>query len=406
MEKKRSYYDILGVSKDASVEVIRKAWRTLTMKYHPDKVSDPDTKEEYNNMMKEINAAYETLSDDKKRQEYDNPMPEGFSGFPFGDDMFGSMFGNRKQKEASVPPIQEQIEVSLYDLFVGKSNTLIISRNIVCVPCNGTGNKNKKSNTCSTCGGRGSVMQRRQVVPGMISQTQCMCPTCNGSGKGKSIGSNMCALCSGSGTKCEKVSIKYEIQMGMYGGQVITIQKEGHEYLNNNNKIVKGDIQLIIREKEHPIYKRGVAMNGKKNMADLLVIIELNMVESLCGFSREIEYINDTKLYICETDVIKDGSVKMIPDKGVPYYGKTHKRGDLYVQYKVKMPDTIDENIKNKIAEMFDYKGIQDCTEDTEQSYTVNVVSNDGNAYSDSSDEEENMHHQDNGAGGVQCRMN
>lgn len=404
----KKIYGLLGVKETASDEEIRSAWKKLTMKYHPDRLVNATEKQkmEGQEKIKQINAAYELLNDKKKKEMYDKYGDEWLEGNMkgcdengFGFDPFG-FFGNRQQKKkVSVQPIEEVIKLTLKELFFGTKKSKKIRRNILCKPCNGTGSADKKLATCNGCGGRGVRVIIKQMGM-MMTQTQTTCDMCRGTGKSSSK-VNICTKCKGNPTSMETVEIKVDVEAGLHNGKTIEVNNEGHEYLTEKNEIKRGDIIFVISEEEHPIYKRGYEHNNNKkiNMANLIVSIDIDFVEAICGFSREIKYIDDTIFYICETDIIKDGDIKMIPNKGAPYAKNKYKMGDLYIKYNVKTPDNIPQEIKNKLAELFGYKGIQAKTETSMEMTTLKPTMNSYNAYEEEEEREyENMRGQN-----VQC---
>ena len=418
----KKLYKILGINEDADDKQIKAAWKKLTMKYHPDRLRSCSESEKKigQEKIKDINNAYDILSDSKKKKKYDEfgymeesggGFPEGFpGGFPSGpgfDSVFGNMFGGEnksKKKEQNVEPIQVELEVSLLDLFSDKIMEKEISRSILCVPCNGTGSADKKVIRCSACGGNGIVIQRRQVGP-VITQSQVTCKECSGSGKGTPK-SNKCKQCNGNCVSIEKITIKINIEGGMSGNDVLTINGIGNEYITKTNGIEKGPVYVILREKEHPIFKRGITLNEKQNMANLLITIDINFVESLCGFSKEIKYIDDTILYICETDVIQDGELKKIPSRGMPYKSNKYKIGDLYIKYNVIIPPNLPMETKNKLAELFKYPGIAKPSEGALEVSTVKFNGDNDSCDSEEDDVMNGRHHMFNGQpgpGGAQC---
>jgi DnaJ-class molecular chaperone len=384
---------------NASDKDIRSAWKKLTLKHHPDKFHTEHEKKANGEKIKEINAAYEVLNDPTKKNKYDqygddwlnNKVPD-FADMGGFDSMFGNIFGGsgKHQKRENVQPIQEILNVSLYDLFFGKLVEKEIIRNVLCKLCEGTGSADKKLAKCTTCKGNGVVIQVVSMGPGMISQTQSPCHVCRGTGKGVSS-VNKCNTCNGNPSCKKKAIIKVQIEPGMYNKKVIVLENIGNEYVNNSGKIAIGPVMIVLQEEEHPVFKREFAIGNKKNNADLLMIIDINFVESFCGFSKEIKYIDNSLLYICETNIIKDGEIKKIPNKGMPYESNKYKIGDLYVKYNVKIPDNISMDIKNKIAELFNYPGIAKPSDKALEVSTVKFTE----STNYDSDEDDDVNNQD-----------
>lgn len=410
----KKLYTVLGVDENADDKQIRTAWKKLTMKYHPDRLqSCTETEKKIGqDKIKEINAAYEVLGDVDKKAKYDKLGDKWLKGeVPDFEDMdhfgnmggfgsFGNMFGHGFQQQKrgpNVQPIQELLEVTLLDLFYGKYIEKEINRILLCIQCDGTGSADKKLPVCGTCRGSGHVMKTVQIGPGMLSQTQAVCHTCRGTGKSSS---NIvkCTKCNGIPQTNEKTKIKVNVEPGMSNKKVITMNNIGNEYVQSG-KILKGPVMFILQEKEHPVFKRGFVINNKQNMANLLITIDINFVESLCGFSKEIKYIDDTVLYLYETDVIKDGEVKKIPNKGMPYESNKYKTGDLFVKYNVKIPNDLPMETKNKIAELFKYDGIATPSEGVME---VSTVKFNGDNTHDAYDSDDEPEHPEAGRG-VQC---
>jgi DnaJ-class molecular chaperone len=351
-DKEESYYDILGVEKNATIAEIRKKRKELSIKYHPDKLPD-DKKEFGTKMISKINEAYEVLSDPEKRSIYDEYGKEGLQN-PNGGmdphDILNKFF--HQQERQHVPPIKIQIQVTLGEILTGKEGVHEIDRFTLCSACDNTGFTDKQRHLCPKCGGRGHEVGRRQLGPGMIQEFRKTCTVCQGSGSSQDPESK-CKVCDGNAVSKEKYKIKYKIEPGVSSGDVIEIKNEGHEIPKEvKSKYRRGDVVLIITEIEHPIFKRNVIFNGKSNKANISINIDLELHESLCGFVKKFPYIDDTEICIDNYDVIKDGETKIIESKGLPYKGRPYKSGDLFVNFKVKYPEKITDQTKSKLYEL------------------------------------------------------
>jgi len=245
-------YEVLGVEKDADEKEIKKAYRKLAVKHHPDKGGDE-------HLFKEINAAYEILSDPKKRELYDKyglegVEQEGGPGMSGGEDLFSMFFGGggrgRRAGPRKGPSIQHPLKVSLEDLYNGKTVKLAINRKVIV----------GDSKECSTCNGQGAVMEIRQLGPGMITQMQRPCSACNGQGTTAK-------------TKNERKVVEVHVERGAHHNQKITFKGMADELPGRET----GDVHFVIQEKEHDVFKR--------KGADLLLMKEISLSQALTGFS-------------------------------------------------------------------------------------------------------------------------
>lgn len=327
-----SYYNALGVARDATEAQIKKAYRKLALKHHPDRGGDPDK-------FKEISEAYETLADQEKRRLYDEYGKEGVEngGAPGGgaEDIFSAMFGGgggrgRPRGPRQVEPKQHRLRVSLEDLYNGKTSRLKISRKRLCGSCNGTGAKREGAErTCGTCGGRGMVMRVRQMGP-MIQQIRTACPECNGAGN-MIAPQDRCDVCHGNKVVDASKVLEILVEKGMKNGEKIVARGEGNE----EPGATAGDIIFIIEEREHDTFKhRG---------ADLLVIRHISLAQALCGFSDTITHLDGRVLkFTLEAGrLLKDQQVMQIAGEGMPIRGNPYQKGNLFILFRVDIPDSL-----------------------------------------------------------------
>ena len=284
MANKRDYYEVLGVDKSATDDDLKKAYRKLAKKYHPD--ANPDNKEEAEAKFKELNEAYEVLSDKQKRQMYDQfgfngPQYgagqgggyysygsgfDGFSGFggfsDFGDlgdlgDIFSSFFGggsSRSRSNSNGPrkgaDLKIKLDITFEEAYKGVEKEISINRNETCKSCKGTGAKPGTTPvTCSSCNGTGKV---KQVVTTPFGQmaTQKVCSHCGGTGK---VIKEPCMDCKGKGKVRKSVKIKVKVPEGIDDGQTIILKGEGEPGSNNGPK---GDLYIVVHIKRHNIFTR------------------------------------------------------------------------------------------------------------------------------------------------------
>lgn len=327
---KRDYYEVLGVSKGASADEIKKAFRRLAVQFHPDKEGGDEAK------FKEVNEAYEVLKDEKKRQRYDqfghagvggssggasggNPF-EGFGGyqgqninFDFGDlglgDIFGSFFGGGRHqgaRETRGRDVETSVEVTFEDAIFGSQVDLNLNLEDTCEHCKGTtAEPGHELKTCDQCRGSGQVVQVMRTIFGDIQQAST-CPKCRGKGK---IPEKECSVCHGKGTKAAKQTIGLKIPAGIDDGATIRLREHGEAIANGP----KGDLYVNVRVKPHKLFTRE---------GDLILSEEhVDMVSAALGTEMEVATV--------------DGPVKMkVPagtqsgtDFKLSGHGVTHLRG-------------------------------------------------------------------------------
>ncbi|KAG0557924.1 hypothetical protein KC19_11G166500 [Ceratodon purpureus] len=334
------YYDILGVSKTASQDELKKAYRKAAIKNHPDKGGDPEK-------FKELAQAYEVLSDPEKREIYDqygeDALKEGMGGGgashnPF--DIFESFFGGggnpfagssgrggRRQRRGE--DVVHPLKVTLEDLYNGTSKKLSLSRNVICSKCKGKGSKTGASSRCAGCQGSGMKVSIRQLGPNMIQQMQHVCSDCKGSGE-TIVEKDRCGQCKGQKVVQDKKLLEVHVEKGMQHGQKITFQGEADEAPDT----VTGDIVFVLQLKEHPKFKRKVD--------DLFVEHSLSLTEALCGFQFPLTHLDGRQLLIKSApgEIIKPGQFKAINDEGMPHYQRPFMKGRLYLHFTVEFPES------------------------------------------------------------------
>lgn len=359
-----SYYDILGVGRNPTDAELKSRKRELTKQFHPDKLP-LDKKEEGAERFKKINEAYAVLTDPEKKRIYDlhgieglHAKEAGFGG-EGGDfdptDLINKAFNKKYEDCIRVPPIQIRVSVSLEDLLTGKDGSHDIDRFTLCYVCGVTGFEDRTKHTCDTCRGKGYKMEPIEIVPGLTQPCQTPCLGCDGSGRDNKY--TKCKKCSGNMVFREKVKMSYKIEPGMHTGDTIVLKYCGNELpLDLKIPCKRGDVIFIIDEMPHENFIRGVSYDGRVNPANILMEINLQLHESLCGFVKTFKYLDGTQVYIDNNTIIKDGDMKIINNQGLPYKGKTDVRGDLFVKFKIIYPTKITENNKIKLYEILTNK--------------------------------------------------
>jgi len=289
------YYEDLGVSRDASTEDIKKAYKKLAMKNHPDKGGDPE-------VFKKISEAYETLSDPEKRHQHDNPAQQ-FGGFP-GGFPFPFSFGAQQP-----PPAQHFMNISLKDAYEGRTVNLNI----------GLQKKCSCAKPCRVCGGRGSIGV--EVMPMMIIQQPCH--GCNGE-KVTLVG---CQECSGTGRRDVKERVTIQIPPGVNSGYTEVLKG-----LGNNG----GDLHLVVQVQEHPMFKR----EGQ----DLVFTRRISLLESLIGLHIGIPHFGGDLIHH-EAGPIDPRKRYRVPGKGMP-------RGDLWIVFDVQYPSEFSGEMRERLKNL------------------------------------------------------
>ena len=310
MADKRDFYEVLGVNKNATDDELKKAYRKLAKKYHPD--ANPDNKKEAEAKFKEVNEAYETLSNPEKRRMYDQFGPDGpqgfggaggngfysqgFDGFNMGDfgdlgDIFSSFFGggfggNGRTSRAKSGPskgasLRYDIEITFEEAFLGVEKEISFNREENCNTCHGTGAKpGTKVENCSMCNGTGQISQTQTTILGQM-QTTRTCPNCHGEGK---VIKEPCETCRGKGKVKKATKIKVKIPAGIDDNQTVILRGEGAA---GNKGGEKGDLFITVHVKRHSIYTR------KQN--NVYCDIPVTITQATLGANLEIPMVDGTK---------------------------------------------------------------------------------------------------------------
>lgn len=358
---KRDYYEVLGVPRTASLEEIKRSYRKLAVKYHPDRTAgDKESEEKF----KEATEAYEVLRDTSKRQAYDQFGFAGLEGMSGGnahdfssvfrdfEDIFGdfsgifdSFFGGGRSRQRSRTSrmkgadLRYNLEISFSEAAFGTKKEISYTRSQVCPDCKGSGSeKGSGKKTCPSCGGSGQV--RRSS--GFFS-IATPCPSCNGEGH---IIENPCNSCTGSGTIQKKQKIKVTIPPGIETGKRISIPGQGEAGQNGGTY---GDLYVYINVLPHKFYER----NGN----DLYCMIPLTFTQAVLGTEINVPTLDEKRVKVKVPSGTQNGKILRVKGEGVPILHSPDKRGDLYVKVRVDIPSKLPHKAKNLMKELADVMG-------------------------------------------------
>ncbi|XP_044278589.1 dnaJ homolog subfamily A member 1-like [Varanus komodoensis] len=335
MVKETGYYDLLGVKPFATMEEIKRAYRRLALRYHPDK--NPTEGERF----KQISQAYEVLSDPHKRSLYDRggerAMKEGGvggrGGFGPPMDIFDLFFGgggrpHGPRMERRGKTAVHQLSVTLEDLYNGATRKLSLQKNVICRSCGGRGGREGLDTRCPKCHGSGVEVVVHQLGLNIMHQVQTMCSHCQGQGEWVRP-LDRCLTCNGRKVTREKKILHVHLDKGMADRQKITFHQEGDQVPG----FEPGDIVIVLDQRPHPVFQR----RGN----DLLVEKEVALVDALCGCKQVIRTLDNRRLLVSSRPgtVIKPGDMKCVPNEGMPIFRNPTQKGKLIVLFKVKFPE-------------------------------------------------------------------
>lgn len=340
------YYKVLGVDKDATPQQIKKAFYKKAMTHHPDKGGDEE-------LFKEMQAAYETLTDDEKRATYDRggkaALEQGGGGGATSmHDIFEMFTGgggrSRRRGKPKGDDVVFPLKVKLEDLYNGMSKKLRLTKNVICVQCSGQGTKSGNTSKCHDCNGTGHRMVVQQIGPGMIQQMQTRCMACKGSGS-VIPDADRCQTCKGKKVTKEKKTLEVFVEKGMRHRQKIVFNGEADQSPDTE----PGDVVVVLQMLEHPHFVRD-GMN-------LVVQKKVGLVEALCGTVFTITHLDGRKVRVNTMntgEVIKHGQVKSIEGEGMPRRGSPFEKGHLFIKFDVVFPDdkSFSQNQKKKLRQI------------------------------------------------------
>lgn len=345
MAEKRDYYEVLGVSKNASEADIKKAYRKVAKKYHPDMNPGDKVAEE---KFKEAAEAYEVLSDSDKRARYDQfghaafeqggGGPGGFGGFDFtggdmGDifgDIFGDFFGGRGRSNArrngprQGPNLRAAVRITFDEAIRGVDKELDIALKEECKTCGGSGAKpGTRPETCSRCGGSGQIVYTQQSMFGTVQNVQ-QCPDCHGSGQ---VIKEKCADCGGTGYIKVRKKVKVSIPAGIDDGQSVRIREKGEPGINGGPR---GDLLVNVQVSRHPKFQR--------QEYDIFSTEPISFTQAALGATIRIDTVDGPYEYTIKSGTQTDTRIRL-KNKGVPSLRNRNLRGSHFVTFVVQVPE-------------------------------------------------------------------
>lgn len=354
-ETKRDYYEVLGVDRNADDAALKKAYRALAKKYHPDMhPGDAEAEKKF----KEASEAYAVLSDSEKRRQYDQfghaafeggaGGAGGFGGFDFGGDMsdifgdiFGDLFGGSRRRGPANGPMQganlrASIRITFEEAISGCEKELDINLKDECATCHGTGAKPGTSPvTCPKCQGKGQIVYSQQSLFGMVQNVQT-CPDCHGTGK---IVKEKCPNCGGNGYTSSRKKIQVSVPAGIDSGQSIRIRGKGEPGVNGGPR---GDLLVEVIVGRHS--------NFVRQDMDIFSNVEISFAQAALGGDLRVATVDGDVIYTVKPGT-QSGTRVRLKGKGVPSLRNKTLRGDHYVTLMVKVPTRLSEEAKRALRE-------------------------------------------------------
>lgn len=345
----KDYYDILGVDRKASPDEIKKAFHKLAHKYHPDKKGGDEAK------FKEVNEAYQTLSDESKRREYDTYGQtfngqggpgfqggfNGFEGVDLGDifnDFFGGGFGGFSEGRNRVErgsDISVDMELSFTESMYGATRKIVLNKTNTCGTCAGSGAKpGTKMKDCATCNGKGKVNEMRKSVFGTFSTVR-VCDQCHGSGK---LPEDKCKDCHGQGIVKKPDEIVINVPLGIRDGEVIRMTGKGEAVAHG----IPGDLYIRVHVKPHSVFTR----EGD----NLVMTLNIKITDAILGAQYTITDLENRSIEVKIPEGVKYGDILRLKEKGAPT--QRGKRGDIMIHVNINTPQRLSSKAKKLIEEL------------------------------------------------------
>jgi molecular chaperone DnaJ len=333
---KKDYYEILGINKNAKEDEIKKSYRKLAMKYHPDRNLDGNTKESEESF-KEAKEAYETLIDPDKRNRYDNGGQEFSNGDPPGYDAFFSAMMGKNPFGQYVKPtansnVQIKIDITLEEAYSGITKKHKFAKLCQCKSCQGTGSKTKKTTKCKTCKGLGLIINGVPHMPGFVTQNEC--GTCKGKG---TIVTDPCVPCGGNGIITEPSECEFTIPSGINENIILRMPGKGHI---EDSSLPPGDISVRVRISPHQKFQY------QHSVEHLACKIDVDFITAILGGEVNVICIGGEEICVTIPPKTPDSKQLRVNGKGMPNIN-TKKYGDMICIVNITYPNIISEEQKN-----------------------------------------------------------
>ncbi len=349
----KDYYNTLGVSKSASKDEIKKAFHKLAHKHHPDKKGGDEAK------FKEVNEAYQTLSDEQKRQSYDAHGSSyadmgggggssyggqgfsggGFEGVDLGDifnDFFGAGFGGGGSRVERGRDVSIDIEISFEESIFGTTRKVLLNKTALCTVCTGSGAKpGTKTKKCTTCNGKGRVNEMRKSFLGTFSSV-ATCAVCSGAGE---VPEEKCKHCGGIGVEKKQEEISLTIPPGLQNGEMLRMSGKGEAVARG----VAGDLYIKLHVTPHALYHR----EGN----NLIMTLDVKLSDALLGASYSVKGIDGKPLDVRFPEGVKFGDTLRLKEKGAPSVSRG-RTGDILIHVNIKTPTRLSGKAKKLIEEL------------------------------------------------------
>lgn len=335
----KNYYEILNVSRNATTDIIKKSYKKSAIIWHPDKhMTDKKIAED---KFREICEAYEVLSDVKLREEYDKKIfhiETNRNGNIKISDIINDLFVYNTRKRNKIVDVQVVLELSLDEIYTGiKNKNLSINRMSKCVECKGKGIKPIMSSTninCGFCKGTGIIIKMNNF------KMYDSCNLCKGTGFNSNV--TLCGTCSGHKFLVENINISLDVPKGICHNKIIIMRNKGNIIPNDSEFESRSDVEITIKEKKHKSFLRD------RDHYTLLFKLKISLAESLCGFDKTINFLNNEKFNVNNKNIVKKSNMFIVFNKGMPRFN-TNKYGNLYITIEIIYPTELNIETKKKI---------------------------------------------------------
>jgi DnaJ-class molecular chaperone len=351
------YYSVLGLDKGASITEIKKQYRLLAQKWHPDKHPE-ETKKEAEDKFKKIAEAYSVLSDPEKKEIYDQYGKDGLNGDAYDSfdginpwDLFSKVFSNfmNTEDELQLDNLVSDLELTLEQMYTGCKINREIDRITLCESCDAKGGENSISVLCKHCRGLGHIVKQLGKM-GMYTNERC--DKCSGSGRNQTV--KVCKKCNGNRMYKETYKIKIDVPKGVHHDYPIVIEEKGHSLLPEDAEkygINRTKAVFIVKEKPHDLFKRFILNEkGKIDFSDLIIELDIGFGESITGFYREITHLDQSTIDFCMHEPCRHDDKFVIKGAGMPKISNPTKHGDLFISIQVEHPNKYKLSRANKLS--------------------------------------------------------